>query len=166
MDEPVTPAIISPDPDCLSFEVGGVVYTRTPTLALSRARILQRFQTEMLLDTRLPGLVKSIDETAAALNEGKLLDGLHLFGQLRDKVNLIGANRVREADICGLFYNAPGEDPTAYDFNAQQAKVYEAWAGVDVDFFTWQAYALLLRSPTAYPLPPAAPAAPAPTAGP
>lgn len=160
--EPVLNQIISPPLDCLSFEVGGVVYTRTDTLALSRARILQRFQTEMLFDVTLRGLVDTVTATRADLNAGKLADGLYKFGQLVEKVNLIGTNRVRQAEIVGLFYNAPGEDPTSYDFTAQQQKVYEAWGAIDGDFFTPQAYALLLRTPTHYPLPPET-AAPNPT---
>ena len=152
--EPGIVAIIQPALGCSSFEVGGVTYTRTDTLALGRGRLLQKFQTELQFDTTYRGVVDTVGKARAELNAGRWADGLYSFGQLVEKVNIIGANRVRAAEIVGLFYNAPGEDPTTYDHVAFTEKVYTAWGAVDLDFFTTAALLLLARTSTHYQLAP------------
>ncbi|GAB2865973.1 hypothetical protein [Hymenobacter ruber] len=150
--EPVTPpAIISPPLNCDSFEAGGVTYTRTPTLALGRARLLQRFQTELQFNMGIPAVQRALVEVVADLNGLKLVDGCAKLRRLMDGADLLGANRMREAEIVALFYNAPDEDPTTYDHAAITRKVDTAWGAVDADFFTRQAFAQLLRTSTHYP---------------
>jgi hypothetical protein len=150
----VTPAIVQPEIGCASFEVNGVVYTRTESLAVGRARLLQKFQTELQFDTTYRGVLEGIAKAKADLNAGRLLDGMTAFGNLVEKLNLIGANRLRAVEVAGLFYNAPDEDPTTYDHAAFTEKVYTAWGAVDADFFTLTALSLLARTSTRYPLVP------------
>ncbi len=152
----VTPTILSPEIGCTSFTVGGTVYTRTDTLAVGRARYLQKFQVELQFDASFRGIVEGVSKARADMNAGRLLDGLTAFGNLVEKINIIGANRLRAAEICGLFYNAPGEDPTGYDHAAFTEKVYTAWGAVDADFFTLTALSLLGRTSTHYPPAPVA----------
>ncbi len=154
--------ILSPEIGCESFEVNGLTYTRTDTLAVGRARLLQKFQVELQFDTTYRGLLDGVTQARADLNAGRLLDGMVAFGNLVEKLNLIGANRLREAEICGLFYNAPDEDPTRYDHAAFTDKVYSRWEGIDQDFFTYSALALLGRTSTRYPQAPAPAPLPSP----
>ncbi|MBF9140847.1 hypothetical protein [Hymenobacter properus] len=150
--EPVTPTIISPPVDCESFTTpDGTTYTRTDTLALGRARLLQRFQTELQFGTSIPALQKLVMETYAAYNSRRDVDGAQLLGSLKDRLDLLGQNRMREAEIVALFYNAPDEDPTSYDHAAITQKVNVAWRAIDADFFTHAAFKLLLRTATHYP---------------
>ncbi|KAA9333408.1 hypothetical protein F0P96_10590 [Hymenobacter busanensis] len=112
---------------------------------------MQRFQTELLFDTTLPGLIETVTAADKEFNSGKLADGFFNFGHLKQKINLIGGNTVRAAEIVGLFYNTAEEDPSVYDHAAMQQKVYQAWRAVDRDFFSAQAWRLLLLTSTAYP---------------
>lgn len=155
----ITADIIQPEPDALSFTVHGVPYTATETLTVARHRILQRLQTELAFDVNIPGLMQQVNEAWAALEAGKIGSGALAVGKLREALNHIGTNRLREVEICALFYNAPGEDPAAYDFQQMQAKV-QAWGAVDRDFFTRAALRLLQLTSTRYPLPGAATAPP------
>lgn len=153
----VTPEIIRPNLGCRSFDVDGVTYTRTDSLALGRHIILQRFQVELLYDTDIPGIQKTVQAAIEAFNANKSFDGVYQLGALRDKMDLIGSNRMRQAEITGLFYLAPGEDPTTYDHGAMLDKVYKQWRAVDRDFFTASAFHLLLHTESHYPPLPAAP---------
>ncbi len=142
--------IISPPLGCLSFEVDGVVYKRTPTLALGRARIFERMLLELQFGATTKGIVETFMEGYSLLNASKWADGITKFGLLKEKLNLLGANRILQAEIVGLFYNAPGEDSSTYVLADFQEKVYTAWRAVDRDFFISQCYLLLTSTESRY----------------
>lgn len=152
------PGILSPELNGPAFTVGGVTYTRTQTLTLARGRLLEKFLTELQFEASYRGLLGTFDKGWAALNAGRIGDGIFQFGLMREKLNIIGATRVIQAEIVGLFYNAPGEDPGSFDFEQFSRKVYTAWGAVDRDFFMQQALSLLSATASHYPLAPASPA--------
>jgi len=156
----LTPGIISPELDCPAFVVGDTVYTRTATLTVARGRYLGKLLTELHFGAGYRGLLETFDKGWAALNAGKLGDGIFQFGLMREKLNLIGANRLVEAEIVGLFYNYPGEDPGEFDYAELSQKVYTEWAAVDKDFFFAQALALLTTTAAHYPPAPTPPLLP------
>lgn len=149
MDNP-TPAIVSPDRNATSFTVGGVTYTATDGLSVARLRIFDRLSTEFGADTTLRGLAEGFDAIYAALNKADFVEAAGLLRDRRAALNLTGANRLKEVELCGLFLNAPDEDPGAYDFAAMQHKCYTLWAPVAGGFFTVCAIRLLPTSRGSY----------------
>jgi hypothetical protein len=147
----LTPTIITPPLDCESFEVNGVVYTCTSTLALGRARLLQRFRTELQFNLTIAGVQQSLMQMREFLKASNHYDSCVLLDKLIDGSNLIGANRIREAEIVALFFIAPDEDPTTYSYESIKQKVETAWRAVSDDFFTRKAVLLLLRTSGPYP---------------
>lgn len=147
----IIPSIITPPLDCESFEVNGVTYTCTSTLALGRARLLQRFRTELQFNLTIAGVQQQLVEMRAAFNGQRYVDGCVLLDKLMDGTDILGQNRIREAEIVALFFNAPDEDPTAYSYDAIKQKVETAWRAVADDFFTRKALLLLLRTSAVYP---------------
>ncbi|NVO33209.1 hypothetical protein [Hymenobacter lapidiphilus] len=159
--------IIYPHPDADRFTVGGIAYVATQELTVARQRILQRFSVELAADTSISAIIDLVNSSWDHSNAGRIADGIHGIGKLRDALDMIGTNRLRDVEICALFFNAPGEDPGLYEHSAQQAKV-AAWGGVAAGFFTRRAFALLTAPSTAYPPapgppPPAGTPPPAPT---
>jgi hypothetical protein len=144
-----SPPILTPPADASSFEVGGITYTATDGLSVARLRIFQRLGIEFGADNTLKGLIAGIDGMWQALNEMKLADAIHTLGKLREGLDITGANRVKDIEICALFFNAPNEDPGTYDFQAMQRKV-EAWGAVHSGFFLVAALRLLPTSPGSY----------------
>ena len=138
MSELVTDTIICPAPDANSFEVGGVTYTATDGLSVARLRIFQRLEIEFGADAGLAAHIGALDTVWASLNEAKLATGIHALGLIRDNLNIVGKNRLKAPEICALFFNKPEEDPGAYDFAAQTAKI-AAWGAVHGGFFTVRA---------------------------
>jgi len=149
MDErQLEPGIISPELDCESFVVDGVVYTRTTTLTVGRARILEKLTAELQYGCSFVDAIKAYMAAKADLNAGKLADGLFKFGQFGERLDIIGMNRMPKAELVGLFYNAQGEDPA--DLSGLKDKVYTAWRAVDRDFFSSQAFQLLTSTRSHY----------------
>jgi hypothetical protein len=138
--------ILSPEVGCESFEAAGVTYTRTDTLTLGRAILLQRFQTELQFNMYLPTVQQTIVQAIADFNGLKFVDGSAKLKQLADGTDIVGSGRLREADICALFYNAPSEDAAADNYSEVVKAKTAAWraAGVDATFFTGAAWWLLL----------------------
>jgi hypothetical protein len=156
--------IITPEATATSFTVNGITYTQTDGLSVARARIFQRYSLEFGVDMRVQAFINGVDQVWQKLNALSVADGIHLLGQLRDGLNIVGMNRLRDVEICGLFFNAPGEDAGAYDFQAMTAKV-EAWGAVHSGFFMPRALALLSASRgSLYPLPEAEAEKASPTA--
>ena len=149
MDNP-TPALVSPDRNAASFTVGGVTYTATDGLSVARLRIFDRLATEFGADTTLRGLAEGLDAIYAALNKADFVEAAGLVRDRRAALNLTGANRLKEVELCGLFFNAPDEDAGAYDFAAMQAKCYTAWGAVAGGFFTIAAIRYLSTSRGSY----------------
>lgn len=143
--------LITPEADADSFTVSGITYTLQPDLSVDRARILQRYELEFVNDTSIRAVVEAADKTWAELNAGRIADAIYTQGKLRETLNTIGANRLRDVEICALFFNAPGED-MGFDFAAMQAKI-AAWGAVAHGFFMVRAFALLTATSTRYPLP-------------
>ena len=148
--EPVA-QIITPPLLCLSFTVGGIEYTRTDTLALGRARLLEKFLVELQFESTYRGVLSTFDKGWEELNAGRISDGIFSFGLMREKLNLIGSNRHIPAEIVGLFYNAPGEDCTTYQHGAFTEKVYTSWAPMDSNWLKKKALHLLTTFETDYP---------------
>lgn len=149
MDErQLEPGIVSPELDCEAFVVGGVAYTRTKTLTVGRARILEKLTAELQYGCNFLDIIKAYMAAKADLNANKLADGLYKFGQFGERLDIVGMNRMPKAELVGLFYNAPGEDPA--DTAGLQAKVYTAWRAVDRDFFSSQAFLLLTSTRSHY----------------
>lgn len=163
--EPVLTEIITPAADATSFTVNGITYTQTDGLSVARARIFQRYGLEFGVDMRVQAYITGVDEVWQKLNGLAVADAIHLLGQLRDGLNMVGMNRLRDVEIAALFFNGPGEDAGAYDFQAMTQKI-EAWGAVHSGFFMPRALDLLTASRgSLYPLP-AAGESEKPTAGP
>lgn len=162
MDSPITDdfGIISPELDCVSFEIAGVLYRKTDTLALGRGRYLEKFLTELQFEASYRGIVDAFNKGWAELNAGKLADGLFNLGLMRQKLNIVGMSRTIEAELLGLWFVAPGEDATAYDHTAFTEKVYgpNGFARLDRDFIKKKAFQLLTTTESRYPNPPEEPA--------
>lgn len=136
MSDEIAPGpILCPVPDANSFEVNGTTYTATDGLSVARLRIFQRLEIEFGADAGLAAHIGALDHVWAALNEAKLANGIHALGLIRDNLNIVGRNRLKGPEICALWFNAPGEDPGAYDFAAMSAKVLD-WSSVHGGFFT------------------------------
>ncbi|MGI4864149.1 MAG: hypothetical protein ACRYFZ_09530 [Janthinobacterium lividum] len=140
--EPIS-SIITPEVGCESFEVDGVVYHRTEVLCLGRARLLQRFQTELQYDMSIPAVQQAMVGIAADLNGNKLLDGLKKFGNLMDGLDVLGQNRFRQAEVVALFYDADAHSPADYSYELVKTKV-AAWGAVSSEFFIRAAFGLLV----------------------
>lgn len=149
MDNPQT-AIVTPAPDATSFTVDGVTYTATDGLSVARLRIFDRLALEFGADITLRGLATDLDAIYAALNKADFVEAAGLVRDRRAALNISGANRIKEVELCGLFLNAPDEDAAAYDFAAMQAKCYTAWGAVAGGFFTVLAMRLLPTSRGSY----------------
>ncbi|OGX80835.1 hypothetical protein BEN47_06145 [Hymenobacter lapidarius] len=135
MNTPIIPEIITPEPDATSFTAKGVTYTMFDGLLTGRSRFYDRLSIEFGLDTKLPGIIDGLDTLKASFNKLDFVKAASTVELLRQGINIIGANRVREVEIVGMFFNAPEEDPSKYDFAAMQAKCYGAWEGVHSGFF-------------------------------
>lgn len=138
--------LAAPEVGCESFEANGVPYTRTESLSLGRAILLQRFQTELQYNLYLPDVQKTIMGAVADFNGLKFVDGSAKLKQLADGTDIIGSGRLREADICALFYNSPGEDQASDNYTEVVKNKVAAWraAGIDATFFTANAWWLLM----------------------
>lgn len=143
--------IISPAPDAESFTVDGTTYTLEPELTVARARMLQRFQLELAYDTSLKGIIDTVDKGWTALNANQLANGIYEFGRLREALTGVGNGRMSDVNICGLFFNAPGEDP-GYDHSAMVEKM-KKWERVAAGFFEVAAFARLTATSARYPPP-------------
>jgi hypothetical protein len=136
----------APEVGCQSFEAGGVTYTRTDTLSLGRAILLQRFQTELQYNMYLPDMQKTVTGAVEDFNKLRFVEGSAKLNRLMDSTDIIASGRLREADIVALFYNRTGED-LANDNYAEVVKAKTAaWraAGIDATFFTAAAWWLLM----------------------
>lgn len=144
------PLVISPPADATSFTVNGMSYTATDGLSVARLRIFDRLSLEFGADLSLRGMMSAHDEMSAAYSALDMPKLGHLIYQRSQALNLSGANRLKEVEICGLFFNAPDEDPTTYDYAAMQAKCYTAWGAVAGGFFTPAAFHWLTNSKGPY----------------
>ena len=105
--------ILAPPADAGAFTVDGVTYTATDGLLVGRLKIFDRLSLEFGADVTLRGLADDLDAVFAALNKADFVEAAYLVRRRRDALNLSGANRLKEVELCGLFFNAPGEDPAA-----------------------------------------------------
>ena len=150
-DSPI-PALIAPDRDALAFAVHGVTYTATDGLSVARLRVFDRLAQEFGADTTLRGLADDLVAIREALNKTNfVLAAAHLQRRL-DALDLSGSIRLKDVELCGLFFNAPDEDAGAYEFAAMQAKCYAAWGAVHGGFFYPAALRLLGTSRGPYAL--------------
>jgi hypothetical protein len=149
--------LICPAPDADSFTVDGITYTRQDEISVSKAKVLQRLQLELAYDTSLAGIISTADKGWAALNAGRIGDGIYEFGRLRESLNAVGNGEGRRSDIniVGLFYTYPGE-PLHYDHALFMEKI-RRWEGrVASGFFEVAAFALLTSTSRLYPSAPEA----------
>lgn len=142
--------IISPPADATAFEAGGTRYTATDGLSVARLRIFDRLAQEFGSDASLRAMMEAHEAMEKAYSTLDMPQLGHLIFQRREALNLTGKNRLKEVEICGLFFNAPDEDAGAYDFTAMQAKCYGAWASVAGGFFSTAALRLLPTSRGSY----------------
>lgn len=142
--------IVRPDPNANSFEVNGVTYTATDGLSVARLRIFDRYAQEFGVDITLHGLAKDLDAIYAALNKADFVEAAGLVRDRRAALDLSGANRLKDVELCGLFFNAPDEDAGDFDFKAMYTKCYEAWKNVHGGFFMPAALRLLPTSRGSY----------------
>jgi hypothetical protein len=141
--EPVTPALLSPAYDANSFTLpDGPTYTATESLSVPRYRVFQKRQVEFGFSGTFKAICEDLDKIWADLNTQKLGAAAQKVGNLRDGITFAGHGRVTGLEVCGLFFNAPDEDPITYNHDAMKAKLLK-WeeAGVAVDFFFRQAAA-------------------------
>jgi hypothetical protein len=146
-------AIIRPEVGCTSFEADGVTYTRTDSLVLKRSAMLQRYQTELQFNMHIPTVQKELVQLKEHMQKVRFVDAALIVDRLMAGSDLLGQNRFREMEIVGLFYNAPNEDFTEWSYEGIVKPKMHAWRAVDGDFFTLQAFTLLARTSTHYPLP-------------
>ena len=148
--DPSPPVLVTPPADATCFTVDGTTYTATDGLSVARLRIFDRLSLEFGADTSLRGMMEAHEAMSAAYTKLDMPLLGHLIYQRSQSLNLSGANRLKEVEIAGLFFNAPDEDPAAFDFTAMQAKCYTAWASVHGGFFTPAALRLLPTSRGSY----------------
>lgn len=167
-NDTVAPAIITPARDATSFTVGAVTYTATDGLSVARLKIFQRLSLEFAVDTGLSAHIGALDSIWSNLNALKVADAIHTLGAIRDALAAsVSRNRLKGPEICSLFFNAPDEDPGAYQHEKQLAKI-AAWGAVHGGFFTYAAIRLAgtsLGSYASLPAPVAEPLSPPPLPG-
>jgi len=134
-----------PDPSASSFTTpDGTVYTLTEVLYPKRYKVFQKRQMEFGFNGTFSAFCQELDRAWAAGNAKQDALGWQTIGNLRDATTYLGNNRIGAMELCGLFFNGPGENYLEYNHPAMLEKL-EKWetCGIAVDFFFLQAARLV-----------------------
>lgn len=120
-----------------SFEVDGIVYTRSADISIKRYKALQKLDLQFGFDTSFKALWDATTQIKQAIDERKSISDIAYINEgVRRGLQNVDRNEIYQLHTVALWYNAPFEDSAEYSHEAIVAKM-QKWeaAGMGVGFF-------------------------------